>query len=128
MEVVRELRGEIPLLGVCLGHQAIAAALGGQIVRAPEPRHGRTSHIEHHATGLFASLPTPLTVCRYHSLIVEEQSLPRSLHVTARSEDGVIMAVQHTTHPLFGVQFHPEAELTEYGHEILKNFQKFKFQ
>jgi anthranilate synthase/aminodeoxychorismate synthase-like glutamine amidotransferase len=122
IEVVRELRGDIPILGVCLGHQAIAAALGGKIVRAPEPRHGRTSRIEHPGTQLFDALPSPLTVCRYHSLVVEEATLPAELKVTARAEDGTIMAFQHATQPLFGVQFHPEATLTHNGYLLLANF------
>jgi anthranilate synthase/aminodeoxychorismate synthase-like glutamine amidotransferase len=122
LELVRELHGEVPILGVCLGHQAIAAALGGRIVRAPEPMHGRTSLVEHEAAGLFAGLPSPLNVCRYHSLVVEERSLPEGLKVTARSEDGVIMALEHTSAPVFGVQFHPEAVLTEYGYQMLANF------
>jgi anthranilate synthase/aminodeoxychorismate synthase-like glutamine amidotransferase len=122
LELVRELHGEIPILGVCLGHQAIAAALGGRIVRAPDPMHGRTSLVEHESAGLFAGLPSPLSVCRYHSLVVEERSLPESLKVTARSEDGVIMALEHTLAPVFGVQFHPEAVLTDYGYQMLANF------
>ena len=122
IEIARELRGEVPILGVCLGHQAIAAALGGRIVRAAEPRHGRTSRIEHAGTQLFAALPSPLTVCRYHSLVVEELALPAELRVTARAEDGAIMALQHATDPLFGVQFHPEATLTHNGYQLLANF------
>jgi len=122
VEVVRELQDELPILGVCLGHQAIAAALGGRIIRAPEPRHGRTSRIEHAAGGLFEELPSPLTVCRYHSLVVEEASLPSPLRVTARSEDGAIMALEHASRPIFGVQFHPEAALTHHGYQLLANF------
>lgn len=124
INLVRRLQDRVPMLGVCLGHQAIAAALGAGIVRAPEPRHGRTSLIEHEATGLFSELPTPLTVCRYHSLIADEATLPSTLHVTARSDDGAIMAIQHTTAPLFGVQFHPEAVLTAHGYRLLANFLK----
>jgi anthranilate synthase/aminodeoxychorismate synthase-like glutamine amidotransferase len=122
LELVRELHREIPILGVCLGHQAIAAALGGRIIRAPEPMHGHTSLVEHEAAGLFAGLPSPLNVCRYHSLVVEERSLPEGLKVTARSEDGVIMALEHTSAPIFGVQFHPEAVLTDFGYQMLGNF------
>jgi anthranilate synthase component 2 len=122
VDVVRELRGDVPILGVCLGHQAIAAALGGRIVRAPEPRHGRTSRIDHAGMQLFAALPSPLTVCRYHSLVVEESTLPTELKVTARAEDSAIMALQHATQPLFGVQFHPEAALTSDGYQLLANF------
>jgi anthranilate synthase/aminodeoxychorismate synthase-like glutamine amidotransferase len=122
IDVVRELQNDMPILGVCLGHQAIAAALGGRIVRACEPRHGRTSRVEHSARGLFAGVPSPLTVCRYHSLVVDEASLPAALGVTARSEDGAIMAMEHASRPLFGVQFHPEATLTEHGYRLLANF------
>jgi anthranilate synthase/aminodeoxychorismate synthase-like glutamine amidotransferase len=122
LELVRELQGEVPILGVCLGHQAIGAALGGNVVRAPHPMHGRTSEITHDGRGLFAGLPNPLTVCRYHSLIVEKASLPRDLQVTARTPDGVIMALAHRHLPLWGVQFHPEAILTEGGFMILANF------
>lgn len=120
--VVRELHRDVPILGVCLGHQALAAALGGAVVRAAEPRHGRTSPIDHDGSGLFAGLPSPLTVCRYHSLIIDEATLPPTLRVTARTPDGVIMAVQHATAPLFGLQFHPEATLTEHGYAMLANF------
>lgn len=122
VEVVRELYRDVPILGVCLGHQALAAALGGTVVRASAPRHGRTSPIEHDGSGLFAGLPSPLTVCRYHSLVIDEATLPSSLRVTARTPDGVIMAVQHAMAPLFGLQFHPEATLTEHGYEMLANF------
>jgi anthranilate synthase component II len=122
IDVVRELHDEVPMLGVCLGHQAIAAALGGRVVRAPEPRHGRTSQVAHPASRLFARVPSPLTVCRYHSLVVDEANLPASLQVTARAEDGTIMALEHATRPLFGVQFHPEAALTEHGYQLLENF------
>jgi anthranilate synthase/aminodeoxychorismate synthase-like glutamine amidotransferase len=122
VDIVRELGGETPMLGVCLGHQAIAAALGGQIVRAPEPRHGRTSQVAHSASGLFEALPSPLTVCRYHSLVVDEGSLSPELRVTARADDGAIMGLEHATRPLVGVQFHPEAALTHYGYQMLANF------
>jgi anthranilate synthase/aminodeoxychorismate synthase-like glutamine amidotransferase len=122
IDVVRQLHDKIPMLGVCLGHQAIAAAHGGRIVRASEPRHGRTSNVEHAGTDLFAGLPSPLTVCRYHSLIVEESTLPRDLQVTARAEDGAIMAFRHESLPVFGVQFHPEAALTIQGYHLLANF------
>jgi anthranilate synthase/aminodeoxychorismate synthase-like glutamine amidotransferase len=120
--VVRQLGAEIPILGVCLGHQAIAAALGGRIVRAAEPRHGQTSVITHSSNRLFANLPSPLTVCRYHSLVVDELSLAAELRVTARAADGTIMAMEHVSRPVFGVQFHPEAALTEHGYHLLANF------
>lgn len=122
MEIVRELSSAIPTLGVCLGHQAIAAALGGRVVRAPEPVHGRTSLVRHDGRGLFAGLPDPLRATRYHSLIVGEDSLPRELEITARTVDGIPMALQHREWPLYGVQFHPESVLTEGGHRLLRNF------
>ena len=122
MELVRELGPSIPMLGVCLGHQAIAAALGGQVIRADEPVHGRTSWVRHDGRRLFAGLPNPLRATRYHSLIVDEVTLPSDLIVTARTEDGVPMALEHERWPLFGVQFHPESFLTEYGNKLMKNF------
>lgn len=122
LDVVRELTGELPILGVCLGHQAIAAALGGRVVRAGEPMHGRTSLVFHDGDGIFAGLPQPFTVCRYHSLVVEEESLPDCLPVTARTADGVAMALAHREYPVYGVQFHPESILTEGGFQILANF------
>ncbi|MCE9528125.1 MAG: aminodeoxychorismate/anthranilate synthase component II [Planctomycetales bacterium] len=122
LEVVRQLTGAVPILGVCLGHQTIAAALGGKVVRAKEPVHGRSSLVRHIGEGLFAGLPNPLTVGRYHSLVVEEKSLPPELVVTARTDDGVIMALAHRQHPVVGVQFHPESILTCGGYEILANF------
>ncbi|MHC4880050.1 MAG: anthranilate synthase component II [Planctomycetota bacterium] len=122
VELVRELTNEIPLLGVCLGHQAIAAGLGASIIRAPEPIHGRTSLITHNGNRLFDGLPNPCRVTRYHSLIVEEASLPDCLKVTARANDGLVMAFEHDETPVFGVQFHPEAVLTHGGHQLLRNF------
>lgn len=119
---VGELAGEIPLLGVCLGHQAIAAALGAKIVRAAEPRHGRTSSIKHESTPLFAGIPSPFRACRYHSLTIDERTLPADIRVTARAEDGCVMALEHASEPVFGVQFHPEAVLTEHGYTLLGNF------
>ena len=121
-ELVRALAASTPILGVCLGHQCIAAALGGRVVRGTRPMHGRASQIEHDGTGILAGLPSPLTAGRYHSLMVEEESLPAALRVTARSEEGEIMALAHREHPVFGVQFHPESVLTEHGHEMLRNF------
>lgn len=122
LAVVRELAGEFPILGVCLGHQAIAEALGAHVVRAPHPRHGRTSLVEHVSTPLFVDVASPFRACRYHSLTVDEKSLPSDLRVTARAHDGCIMALEHTQFPVVGVQFHPEAALTEYGYTILANF------
>jgi anthranilate synthase/aminodeoxychorismate synthase-like glutamine amidotransferase len=111
-----------PILGVCLGHQCIGAALGGKVERAQRPMHGKTSLVGHDGSGVFAGLPEPLRVTRYHSLIVLDEGLPEALRVTARSEDGEIMALSHRHWPLVGVQFHPEAVLTEHGHELLRNF------
>jgi anthranilate synthase/aminodeoxychorismate synthase-like glutamine amidotransferase len=122
LDLVRGVAGRIPILGVCLGHQTIASALGGSVVRADEPMHGRASGIEHTGEGLFAGLPNPLVVGRYHSLIVEEASLPSDLRVTARTSDGTVMALEHRRWPVFGVQFHPESILTECGHALLANF------
>lgn len=121
-DIVRELGPTTPILGVCLGHQTIAYALGGRIVRAPQPVHGRTSLILNHGERLFAGLPNPLRATRYHSLIAEESSLPAVFQVTARSEEGLIMALDHREWPVFGVQFHPESVLTECGHRLLANF------
>lgn len=122
VEVIRTFHENVPVLGICLGHQAIGAAFGGAIARASEPRHGRTSSIAHDGAGLFKGLPSPLTVCRYHSLVIDEATLPSFLRVTARTADGTIMALQHATAPLFGLQFHPEAALTEHGYALLANF------
>jgi anthranilate synthase/aminodeoxychorismate synthase-like glutamine amidotransferase len=119
---VSELAGEIPLLGVCLGHQAIAAALGAKVIRAVEPRHGRTSLVEHEGTPLLAGVPSPFRVCRYHSLTVDECALPAEMRVTARADDGCVMALEHAHLTLCGVQFHPEAVLTEHGYTLLANF------
>jgi anthranilate synthase/aminodeoxychorismate synthase-like glutamine amidotransferase len=122
LEVVQRFYREIPLLGDCLGHQTIAAALGARVIRAPQPLHGRTSAIRHDERGVFAGLANPLAVCRYHSLIVEEATLPAELLVTARTADGLVMAIQHRDLPVVGVQFHPEAVLTDGGYEMLSNF------
>jgi anthranilate synthase/aminodeoxychorismate synthase-like glutamine amidotransferase len=119
---VRELWRELPILGVCLGHQAIAQALGANIVRAPQPLHGRTSEVLHNEQGIFAGVANPLVACRYHSLVIEEATLPPELEVTARTADGIVMAIAHRTFPLVGVQFHPEAILTQCGYALLANF------
>jgi anthranilate synthase/aminodeoxychorismate synthase-like glutamine amidotransferase len=112
----------IPVLGVCLGHQGIGAALGGRVVRAPEPRHGKPSPVLHDGSPLFRGLPSPFQAMRYHSLVLDEASLPPELRVTARTPDGVVMAVQHATWPLYGVQFHPESVGTPQGLQLLRNF------
>ncbi|MEM8944062.1 MAG: aminodeoxychorismate/anthranilate synthase component II [Planctomycetota bacterium] len=122
LEAVRELHTTTPLLGICLGHQTIAAALGASVVRAKAPMHGRTSLINHDGTGLFEGLPNRLTVCRYHSLVVDRTSLPEDLMANATCDDGTIMALQHRRFPVFGLQFHPEAILTEHGYGMLAKF------
>ena len=125
LEVVRNLSGKIPLLGVCLGHQSIAAAFGGTIVRASVIMHGKTSPVLHSGTGLFRGLAHPFVATRYHSLVVDPQSLPECLEVTARTHDPqgtTIMGLRHRTHPTYGVQFHPESILTVEGKELLANY------
>jgi len=124
LEIVRELHTELPLLGICLGHQTIAAAVGARIIRANLPMHGRTSVICHQQSDLFAGLPKRLTVCRYHSLVVDPTSLPNELRTTATCADGTIMAIEHRRYPVFGLQFHPEAILTQHGFPLLQNFLK----
>ena len=111
-----------PLMGVCLGHQAIGAAFGGKVVQCNEIVHGKTSAIHHNNSGLFSNLPSPFQATRYHSLAVERESLPDCLEVTAKLEDGTIMGLQHKTLPIFGVQFHPESIGSEHGHDLIKNF------
>jgi anthranilate synthase/aminodeoxychorismate synthase-like glutamine amidotransferase len=122
VEVVRQFYTDVPILGVCLGHQAIAAAFGAAVVRAPEPVHGRTSPIHHDGRGIFAGLPDELHVCRYHSLVVDETTLPADLEASAWTTDGVVMALRHKRHLTIGVQFHPEAILTERGYDLLAAF------
>ena len=124
VQAIREFGPTIPVLGVCLGHQAIGEAFGGTVVRATRVMHGKLSHIVHDGTGLFAGLPSPLGVMRYHSLVVERASLPAALEITAIAADDPteIHAMQHRTHPIWGVQFHPESILTEHGKELLVNF------
>jgi anthranilate synthase component II len=112
----------IPLLGVCLGHQAIGQAFGGNVIRAPQPVHGKTDDITHNGTGLFKGIPSPLKATRYHSLIVEKSSFPSELSITATNGEGLVMALRHKTLPIYGVQFHPESIVSEHGHAMLKNF------
>jgi len=121
-EAILELGQRIPVLGVCLGHQGIAAAFGGRVTRAPVVMHGKTCWIEHDGRGLFAGLPAPLQVMRYHSLIVEAESLPPALEVTSRTREGIIMSVAHREWPIVGVQFHPESIGTPDGPALLRNF------
>lgn len=122
LDIVRQLHAQVPMLGVCLGHQVIAESLGGIIGRAPAPHHGQTSFVTHDATGLFHGLPSPLQVARYHSLIAEPAALPPELRPTAWTGDRVLMAFEHRRYPVFGVQFHPESILTECGYQLLANF------
>ena len=122
VELVKVLSGRIPILGICLGHQAIGAAFGGTVTHGFESMHGRSSSITHEGANLFEGLPNPLTVGRYHSLVVAPDDLPDALHVTAWSEGGEIMAFAHKHHPTFGVQFHPESILTDQGHALLQRF------
>jgi anthranilate synthase component 2 len=122
LDTIRRFSGEIPILGVCLGHQAIGQAFGGKVVRAKRVMHGKVSKVRHDGKGVFTGLPAGVTVTRYHSLAVERESLPACLVVTAETEEGEIMGLRHRTLPVEGVQFHPEALLTEHGHAMLKNF------
>jgi len=122
LEVIEKFKGRIPLLGVCLGHQAIGQSFGGRIVHAKTLMHGKVSRIHHAGKGVFRGLPTPYDATRYHSLAIEPQSCPRELEVTAWTEDGEIMGVRHRSLPVEGVQFHPESILTEHGHALLRNF------
>ena len=121
-EAVRHFTGRIPILGVCLGHQIIGHAFGAGVVRGSRPMHGKVTRICHRGEGLFKGLPESYPVTRYHSLIVERSTVPGQLRVDALSEDGAVMALSHREYPLYGIQFHPEAVLTEYGHELLENF------
>jgi anthranilate synthase/aminodeoxychorismate synthase-like glutamine amidotransferase len=122
VELIERLAGTFPILGVCLGHQAIGAAFGGKIVRAPKLFHGKTSAIHHDGKGVFDDLDDPFIATRYHSLIVEKKSLPNELTITAETDDGIIMGLRHKRHKIEGVQFHPESVLTSSGKQLLQNF------
>lgn len=122
VEVLKHFAGKKPILGVCLGHQAIGEAFGGQVIRAKQVMHGKTSLIAHTGVGVFKDIPSPFTVIRYHSLAIERASLPSCLEVTAWTDDGEIMGVRHREYDIEGVQFHPESILSEHGHALLKNF------
>jgi anthranilate synthase component 2 len=122
LDLIRATAGRIPLLGVCLGHQAIGQAFGGHVIRAPAPMHGKVSAMRHDGTGVFAGLPDPFKATRYHSLTVDPATLPACLIANAHTEDGVIMGLRHDTHAIHGVQFHPESIASEHGHALLRNF------
>lgn len=122
--VLTEFQNRIPILGVCLGHQTIGYMYGASVIKGSQPMHGKITKLRHDGTGLFAGLPDAYRVTRYHSLVVDRTRIPGELRVNAWSEDGAVMGLEHRTMPVYGVQFHPEAVLTEYGHELLFNFQK----
>ena len=124
LALIARMAGKVPILGVCLGHQAIGQAFGGKVVRARQVMHGKVSRIRHDGRGVFAGVPEDFVATRYHSLVVERQTLPAALEVSAHSEDGEIMGLRHRSLPVEGVQFHPEALLTEHGHRMLENFLK----
>lgn len=123
-DIIKDSPGKRPLFGVCLGHQCIGAAYGATVSRAPDVMHGKTSSITHTNSGVFSNLPNPLTATRYHSLIVERDTVPAELEITAESSDGLVMGLRHREHDIEGVQFHPESILTEAGHDLLANFLK----
>jgi para-aminobenzoate synthetase component 2 len=122
LALIDRFKGEIPILGVCLGHQAIGQAFGGEVVRAERLMHGKTSQIHHDGKTIFAGLPSPFTATRYHSLIVKRETLPAELEISAETAEGEIMGLRHRTYLIEGVQFHPESIMTEYGHKLLRNF------
>jgi len=122
LDLIRAASNRIPIFGVCLGHQAIGEAFGGEVIRAPSPVHGKVADISHTGEAVFKGLPSPYKATRYHSLVVRRSSLPTELAVTAETKDGLIMGLSHITHPVHGVQFHPESIASEHGHALLKNF------
>ena len=122
LDLIKAAPEDIPIFGVCLGHQCIGQAFGGEIVRAEKIMHGKLSHIQHGGDGVFDGLPDPLTVTRYHSLVIAPDSMPNCLEIAAQTDDGIIMAVKHRSRPVYGVQFHPESIATAYGHKLLGNF------
>ena len=122
LKLIEAVAGKVPLLGVCLGHQALGQAFGGKVIRAPAPLHGKLSQVSHRGIGVFQDIPTPFTGTRYHSLIVNRATLPDCLEITAETSDGLIMGMQHRQYPLHGVQFHPESIASEHGHRLLGNF------
>ncbi|MFH1964096.1 MAG: aminodeoxychorismate/anthranilate synthase component II [Acidobacteriota bacterium] len=122
VELIRSLGPDIPILGVCLGHQAIGEAYGGEVIQAPTLMHGKTSMIHHEGKGLFVGLEQPFRAARYHSLVVDPETLPEELHLEAWTEDGIIMGIRHMDFPVFGVQFHPESIMTDCGKQLLRNF------
>jgi para-aminobenzoate synthetase component 2 len=122
LDTIKKFKDKTPILGICLGHQAIGQFFGAKIVKAKHPMHGRQSKVEHDQKTIFSGIPTPFTVTRYHSLIIDKTSIPSELEISSRSDDGEIMGVRHKFYPIEGVQFHPESILTEYGERLLKNF------
>lgn len=122
LDIIDRFKGEMPILGICLGHQCIGHYFGGNIIKGKEPIHGKISYINHNEEGVFKNIKNPLRVTRYHSLIVDNQNIPSCLEITSKTEDDVIMGIKHREYDIYGVQFHPEAEMTEEGHNMLKNF------
>lgn len=122
LDIIDKFKGKIPILGICLGHQCIGHYFGSEIIKGEKPMHGKISEIKHNSKGLFYNVKNPLKVTRYHSLIIDKEKLPKELEITAETLDRVIMGIRHNKLPIYGVQFHPEAELTEEGHKILENF------
>lgn len=122
LEIIDKFKGKIPILGICLGHQCIGHYFGGKIIKGKEPVHGKLSEISHSNKGIFKNIKNPLVVTRYHSLVISKENLPRDLEIVAETKDNVIMAIKHKVYPIFGVQYHPEAELSEEGHKLLDNF------